>query len=229
MRLEFARWGRTWSRERLYQQVFSDEVWTHGGANGRNFVTVLVEGDKQDILLDRYRPECLTRSHSKLPSWMFHGMLLNGSKSLGMFWERKYGKMDSVKYDTYILSQVEGLFREEETWGRHPWFQHDNAPCHRSQITQENLQGRGIRTIPWPPYSPDLNLIEHVWAWMKTYINNVFSRLCYDPQKISLTNLRQLVEEAWNAVPDDFIKKLYESWWDRCDAGISAGGGPTWY
>ncbi|RKF55771.1 hypothetical protein GcC1_201034, partial [Golovinomyces cichoracearum] len=37
MRLEFARWGRTWSRERLYQQVFSDEVWAHGGANGRNF------------------------------------------------------------------------------------------------------------------------------------------------------------------------------------------------
>ncbi|RKF71554.1 hypothetical protein GcC1_097025, partial [Golovinomyces cichoracearum] len=63
MRLGFVRWGRTWNRERLYQQVYSDEVWTHGGAIGRNFVTVLVEGDKQDILLDRYRPECLTRSH----------------------------------------------------------------------------------------------------------------------------------------------------------------------
>ena len=48
MRLEFARWGRTWSRERLYQQVFSDDVWAHGGANGRNFVTGFCQGDTQD-------------------------------------------------------------------------------------------------------------------------------------------------------------------------------------
>lgn len=60
-------------------------------------------------------------------------------------------------------------------------------------------------------------------------INNVFLRSGYDPQRISLYNLRQIVDEAWNAVPDDFIIKLYESWWDRCDAVICTGRGPIWY
>ena len=91
------------------------------------------------------------------------------------------------------------------------------------------MRARGIRTIPWPPYSPDLNLIEHVWAWIKTYIEDFFFRLWYDPQSINLDNLRQIVEEAWDAVPDEFIKNLYESWWDRCDAVIRTGGGPTRY
>lgn len=229
IRLEFSQWGQTWSRERLYSQAFSDEVSAHGGANGRNFVTVLTRGDKNDIMHDRYRPECLTRKHSKLPVWMFHGMILDGRKSLGTFWEREYGNMDSAKYDAYVLSRVEGLFREEETQGRYPWFQHDNAPCHRSRLTHENLESRRIRTISWPPYSPDLNLIEHVWAWMKSHINNCYFREGYDPQTISLDYLRQVVEEAWNAVPEEFIKSLYESWWDRCAAVISVGGGPTWY
>lgn len=31
-RLAFATEGLTWTRERLYRQVFSDEVWAHGGA-----------------------------------------------------------------------------------------------------------------------------------------------------------------------------------------------------
>lgn len=122
------------------------KVWSQ--LRGQNLITVLVEGDKQDILLDQYRLECLTRSHRYLSSWTFYGMLLNGSKSLGTFWKREYGKTDPVKYDTYILSRVEALFREEETHGRHPWFQHDNALCHRSQLTQDSLQAHGVRTIP---------------------------------------------------------------------------------
>ena len=43
-RLAFTREGITWSRERLYQQAFSDEVWAHGGAFTQSYVTVLVEG-----------------------------------------------------------------------------------------------------------------------------------------------------------------------------------------
>ena len=46
--------------------------------------------------------------------------------------------------------------------GESPWYQHDKAPCHKSRLTQLNLHHRRIPTIEWPPYSPDLNLIEHV-------------------------------------------------------------------
>lgn len=229
MRLEFANAALNWSRERLYSQVFSDEVWATGGSNSRQHVTVLVDGDKDDITVDRYRPECLNRKLSKLPAWMFHGVLYDGKKALGTFWEKEYGTMNSEQYDKYILSKVEHLFNTERANGRCPVFQHDNAPCHRSDQTSNNLAKRGIPVVSWPPYSPDLNLIEHVWSKMKSYIQERHLRTGYDPQRIGFDRLRQIINDAWESVPDEFITKLYDSWRDRCEAVIRAGGGPTRY
>ena len=228
-RLEFAVAAIQWTPERLSQQMFSDEVWAHGGANTRRSVTVLVAGDRQDIVFDRFRPECLTPKFSRLPAWMFHGVIYNGRKALGTFWEKEYGTMDSAKYDAYILSQVQSLVQYERSQGRDPWYQHDNASCHRSWLTQDNLRCRGIKTIGWPPYSPDLNLIEHVWAKMKKFIQDHYTLIGYDPRRVGLDELRRIIQEAWDAVPDEFISDLYASWRDRCKAVIDAGGGPTKY
>lgn len=44
----------------------------------------------------------------------------------------------------------------------------DNATFHKRQDTQEIIEDAG-HTILWlPPYSPDLNPIEQVWAWVKS-------------------------------------------------------------
>jgi len=58
-RVAFAMEGLTWSRERLFSQAFSDEVWAYGGAFTQSYVTVLVEGDPEAIRKDRYLQECL--------------------------------------------------------------------------------------------------------------------------------------------------------------------------
>ena len=43
----------------------------------------------------------------------------------------------------------------------------DNATFHKRADTQELLEQNG-HTILWlPPYSPDLNPIENMWAWIK--------------------------------------------------------------
>ena len=43
----------------------------------------------------------------------------------------------------------------------------DNATFHKRQDVQD-LFGNAGHTILWlPPYSPDLNPIEHTWAWIK--------------------------------------------------------------
>jgi hypothetical protein len=92
-----------------------------------------------------------------------------------------------------------------------------------------NLERRGIRTFNWPPYSPDLNLIEHIWNWMKNWIQEHYWHVRYDTGKISWAHLKSIILEAWNAVPDEYIQKLYDSWYDRCQAVIDAQGGPTKY
>ena len=46
----------------------------------------------------------------------------------------------------------------------------DNASFHKSPKLAEILTRAGIGLLFLPPYSPDLNPIEHFWAWLKAWI-----------------------------------------------------------
>jgi transposase len=225
-RLAFAKQGIQWTRERLMQQIFSDEVWASGGAHTQSYVTVKEDGS------DRYDKDCLQHKYSKLPAWMFHGSIVAGKKGPAVFWEKAWGSMDSAKYDAVILNNIEAFLDAngpfERTRRGYIWMQ-DNASCHRSKTTKINLRLRNIPTIQWPRYSPDLNLIEHVWNWMKNYIQQRYYAVYYDASKVSLEELRRIIWEAWDAVPDSYIQTLFNSWWRRCQAVIDARGGPTRY
>lgn len=53
----------------------------------------------------------------------------------------------------------------------------DNARIHHAELIQPFLEkNKELLTLVYlPPYSPDLNLIEELWGWMKSsVINNVF-------------------------------------------------------
>jgi len=207
-RLAFAEDGKTWSKERLYNQIFLDEVWTHGGAHTQSYVTVKLDGS------DRYNADCLQHKYRKMPAWMFHGTIVIGGKGPATFWEKEWGSMDSEKYDIIILENIELFLRANPD---HAFiFIQDNAPCHRSKETTENLERRGIPYIKWPRYSPDLNLIEHVWNWMKDWIQKHYYAVYYDAGSVSLVRLREIIQEAWEAVPNDYIDTLHQSWWRRC-------------
>lgn len=53
----------------------------------------------------------------------------------------------------------------------------DNARIHHAKLIQPFLEEnrKRLELVFLPPYSPELNLIEGLWKWMKeTIINNVF-------------------------------------------------------
>ncbi|UYV77686.1 hypothetical protein LAZ67_15001937 [Cordylochernes scorpioides] len=56
----------------------------------------------------------------------------------------------------------------------------------------------------WPPYSPDLSPIEHVW-------DIIGRRLHALPQPRSEDELWQMVEREWRAIPQDAIRTLIDS------------------
>ena len=46
----------------------------------------------------------------------------------------------------------------------------DNAPWHKGEDIRQIIENTGAILIYLPPYSPDLNPIEHAWANLKAAI-----------------------------------------------------------
>ena len=94
-------------------------------------------------------------------------------------------------------------------------FQQDNAPSHNAATTREELSNGGIPSLVWPPFSPDLNIIEDVWNKMKDYIEACF------PERISYDQLRVAVKER---VDLEWLKGLVATLPGRMEAVIAADG-----
>ncbi|UYV79796.1 hypothetical protein LAZ67_18000677 [Cordylochernes scorpioides] len=94
-------------------------------------------------------------------------------------------------------------------------YQQDNARPHTARISQQVLQD--VQMLPWPPYSPDLSPIEHVW-------DIIGRRLHALPQPRSEDELWQMVEREWRAIPQDAIRTLIDSLPRRVAACIAVRG-----
>ena len=86
----------------------------------------------------------------------------------------------------------------------------DNAPLHVAARTMEEFEERSITPIDWPPYSSDLNPIEHVWEIMKDKIEYKYPDLNVGKRRSS-DQIRAIVKEAWDSVSTQELTNLIES------------------
>lgn len=49
----------------------------------------------------------------------------------------------------------------------------DNASFHRKSKLYPLAESAGMRLIFLPPYSPELNPIEHFWSWLKRHLRKI--------------------------------------------------------
>ncbi len=81
--------------------------------------------------------------------------------------------------------------------------------------------------IEWPPYSPDLNPIEHLWAQLKLWINDHHPELIrMGKSEEDYQRLFSAIYEAWDAIGEEVIQNLIKSMDIRVNAVIAAKG---WY
>ncbi|GFW67662.1 transposable element Tcb2 transposase [Trichonephila clavipes] len=81
-------------------------------------------------------------------------------------------------------------------------FMDDNARLHRTLAVGKLLESEDISRMDWPAYSPDLNLIEHVWDALR---RRVAARL-HHPEITQ--QLKQMLIEEWTS----YHKKCCTSW-----------------
>ena len=99
-------------------------------------------------------------------------------------------------------------------------FQQDGAKIHGAFITNNHFKERGIKVLYWPPWSPDLNLVEAVWSEVKRKLKRSHD---------SKEELEEDIQKQWKNISSEYPSSLYDSMRDRIQAVIVEEGGPTDY
>ena len=125
------------------------------------------------------------------------------------------GNMTAVRYRDEILRPVAVPLVQQ----RNLILQQDNARPHVARVCQD------FHRTAWPPYSPDLTPIEHMWDELDRRV-----RKRRNPPE-TLAQLRNALIDEWNNIPMRSVNALVNSIQRRIKAATAAtaarGGGGT--
>ena len=104
----------------------------------------------------------------------------------------------------------------------------DNAPIHTAKKVKKWFEDNGIPTLDWPPYSPDLNPIEHAWSRLKEIVHQDNPHLLdlKGGEELVRQELMKALEAAWESIDKDYFEKLVKSMKKHVDAVLNA---KDWY
>lgn len=212
-RLNWCRRHVQWSQEDWARVLFTDESRYSLNSDSRRVLIWREEGTRNLPSLVREISRFRDRG---LMVW--GGIMTNGRTELHIF---QGGSVTARRYVDEVLEPQVRLFRGAV--GPEFLLMDDNARPHRAYVVSEYLQTEDITRMDWPPYSPDLNPIEHVW--------NASGRRIAARQipPRTLQELKSALLEEWRAIPQDLINTLVKSMKSRCEVCISVRGGHTPY
>jgi len=105
------------------------------------------------------------------------------------------------------------------------YFQQDNAPCHKAWIISNCFfeHDNEFTVLKWPPRSPDLNPIKHLWDVVKQELRAL------DVHPTNLHQLQDAIQSIWANISKECFQLLVESMPRRIKAVLKAKGGQTQY
>ena len=131
--------------------------------------------------------------------------------------------MDAALYLEILQDELLQTMEDNDLDQEHIISQQDNDPKHRAKRVQEWLQVQQFDVMDWPPQSPDLNPIEHLWSIMKRHLGEI------DEQPSGMIDLWKRTQEAWNSISEETCRSLISSMPRRILAVIRAKGRWTKY
>lgn len=96
-------------------------------------------------------------------------------------------------------------------------FMQDGASCHTSGTTRQYLHSKMIPVVEdWPPYSPDLNPIEELWAELNRRVGNL--------HPTTLEELEEAALKAWASIPQSMVDSFVLSFEEKVRQCAANGG-----
>jgi hypothetical protein len=150
----------------------------------------------------------------------------------GCFWAGGLGPLvvveETMNQDSYVkiladhflpwLKELTSMEGEEFT------FQEDGASCHTGSYATWYKNRCQIKQFDyWPAQSPDLNPIEHLWAYLEKRL---------EKRRHQIENVEQLkaiLQEEWHRIDVNYLSVLALSMPRRCQAVIDSRGEHTKY
>jgi transposase len=214
LRMEFARRYQEWTVEDWKRVIWSDETKINRlGSDGLQWAWK--------------KPGAPLQDHHVTGTVKFGGgslMMWGCMTAKGVGYACKIdGRMDAELYKSIL---EDDLLQTLEYYDLEPSeiiFQQDNDPKHTSKLAKKWFTDNEIELLEWPPQSPDLNPIEHMWQHLKVQLAS------RQEEPKSIHELWEHVEAEWNAIPVDVCVKLIESMPKRVAEVIRAKGGNTKY
>ncbi|KAB5593496.1 hypothetical protein CTheo_3044 [Ceratobasidium theobromae] len=214
-RLGWCRMRLLWSQAQWDDIVFSDETRLKVfGSDGPDYYWKYPNQSPYD---PRFTKKTVSHGGGSVFIW---GCIMQ--EGVGRI-HRIDGKLNAAKYINILWESFLGTLADYRLSPFDIIFQHDRDPKHTAWVTQRWLESRHINVLPWPARSPDLNIIEHVWAHLKT---RVYS---HNPPPQNREELWSVIQQEWKEINPDYIASLYKSMPRRVEAVYAAKGGNTWY
>jgi hypothetical protein len=190
--------------------IWSDECIFELGKNGRIWVTRRVDEKRcLDCIKSTYR--------SGRVSIMIWGAIGWNYKSPLVFLEKEEGAkgVNSRAYRDQVLEPI--IFPLFDQLGTDYLFMEDGSKVHKGYARLAKLEHQ-IRGFDWPPSSPDLNVIEKVWRWMKEELK----KLPYVPTTVE--DLKREIQRLWDQVDPRDYQRYTERLTCKLEDVIEVGG-----
>ena len=133
------------------------------------------------------------------------------------------GNVNAEKYISILDQGLLSAFDSGKLRRRSTLFMQDGAPCHTAKKTKDWLANKGIKCLPWPSQSPDMNPIENLWAILDRALRK-------KPTKpSSKEDLINCLRSTWAEIPQETIAKLVKTMPERLQALRCSKGNSTRY
>jgi transposase len=210
-RFDFAKKYKNWGTKEWRKVIWSDETKINVfSSDGKEYYWKRTDGD----MLSHHTKPTVKHGGGKVVIW---GCMTY--EGIGYI-SKIEGNMDAKLYQDILSDELFKTIKYYNFEKNEIIFQQDNDPKHTAKSTKKWLQDNNIKTLEWPPQSPDMNPIEHLWVELKRRIK----------KKRKVFNKGQLweaIQEEYELIDVEFCRNLINTIPQRIQDLFDAKGGNT--